>query len=111
MDSDSAVIDGDGMAVVLRDDQNSAGREIAIDAGTLQDALGYRPQAIHGTHEDGSEWTASAEYVDGYLVFDVPHFSSNTVTFSGSVDISMTSATDSTTAEWSLSDYDAASHV
>ena len=87
MDADSAVVSGDGMAVVLRDDQQSAGREVALDAGLLQQALGYKPQAIYGTHEDGSEWTASAEYVDGYLVFDVPHFSSNTVTFSGEVTV------------------------
>ena len=111
MDSDTASVTGDGMAVVLRDDTESAGREVALDAGKLKEALGYRPRAIHGTHEDGSEWTASAEYADGYLVFDVPHFSDNTVTFSGSVDVSMQSATSGTTATWQLSDYDAASDV
>ncbi|WP_155118390.1 hypothetical protein [Halorubrum sp. BV1] len=111
MDGDTASVTGDGMAVVLRDDTESAGREVALDAGKLQEALGYRPQAIHGTHEDGSEWTASAEYVDGYLVFDVPHFSDNTVTFSGRVDVSLDSATSGTTATWELSDYDAASNV
>ncbi|TKX35482.1 hypothetical protein EXE52_18095, partial [Halorubrum sp. CGM4_25_10-8A] len=109
MDGDTASVTGDGMAVVLRDDTESAGREVALDAGKLREALGYRPRAIHGTHEDGSEWTASAEYVDGYLVFDVPHFSDNTVTFSGHVDVSMNSATSGTTATWQLSDYDAAS--
>jgi hypothetical protein len=111
MNGDTASVTGDGMAVVLRDDTESAGRKVAIDAEKLQEALGYRPQAIHGTHEDGSEWTASAEYVDGYLVFDVPHFSDNTVTFSGRVDLSLNSATSGTTATWELSDYDAASNV
>ncbi|TKX78815.1 hypothetical protein EXE53_19210 [Halorubrum sp. SD626R] len=111
MEGDTASVTGDGMAVVLRDDAESAGREVALDAGKMQEALGYRPRAIHGTHEDGSEWTATAEYTDGYLVFDVPHFSDNTVTFSGSVDVSMDSATSGTTATWQLSDYDAASDV
>jgi hypothetical protein len=104
MDSDSATVSGDGMAVVLRDDVNSAGREVAIDAGLLQQALGYEPQAIYGTHEDGSEWTRSAEYVDGYLAFDVPHFSSNTVTFSGEVEISATGATNNTQFEYEIGD-------
>lgn len=102
MDADSAVVSGDGMAVVLRDDQQSAGREVALDAGLLQQALGYRPEAIYGTHEDGSTWTASAEYVDGYLVFDVPHFSSNTVTFSGEVTIDASGATNGTQFEYDV---------
>lgn len=109
MGSDSAVIDGDGMAVVLRDDSESAGREVALDAGQLQDALGYRPEAIHGTHEDGSEWTATAEYVDGYLVFDVPHFSSNTVTFSGEVTIDAAGATNGTQFEYSVDESESVS--
>ena len=103
MDSDSAAVSGDGMAIVLRDDVNSAGREVAIDAGLLQQALGYRPEAIYGTHEDGSEWTRSAEYVDGYLVFEVPHFSSNTVTFSGEIRIDATSVTNGTQFEYDVS--------
>ncbi|TKX82054.1 hypothetical protein EXE53_00120 [Halorubrum sp. SD626R] len=111
MNGDAASVTGDGMAVVLRDDQESAGREVALDAGKIQEALGYQPRAIHGTHEDGSEWTASAEYTDGYLVFDAPHFSDNTVTFSGRVDVSLQSATSGTTATWELSDYDAVSNV
>ena len=103
MDADSAVVSGDGMAVVLRDDVNSAGREVALDAGLLQQALGYRPNAIYGTHENGEQWTATAEYVDGYLVFDVPHFSSNTVTFSGEVTIDAAGATSGTQFEYGIS--------
>ena len=103
MDADSAVVSGDGMAVVLRDDVNSAGREVALDAGLLQQALGYRPKAIYGTHENGEQWTATAEYVNGFLVFDVPHFSSNTVTFSGEVTIDATGATNGTQFEYDVS--------
>ena len=111
MDGDAAAVSGDGMALVLRDREHSAGREVAIDAGQLQDALGHEPQAIYGTHEDGSEWTASAEYEDGYLVFDVPHFSDNTVTFAGEVDVSLTGATNGTSIQWTLDDYDSSSNV
>ena len=103
MGGDAATVSGNGMAVVLRDDQNSASREVAIDAGQLQEALGYRPEAIRGTHEDGSKWTRSAEYNDGYLVFEVPHFSSNTVTFSGRISLSGTPS-DRTQYQYSIQD-------
>ncbi|OYR76659.1 hypothetical protein DJ71_18035, partial [Halorubrum sp. E3] len=103
MDADTASVSGNGMAVVLRDDQESAGREVALDAGQLREALGYRPEAIYGTHENGEQWTASAEYVDGYLVFDVPHFSSNTVTFSGRITLSGTPS-DGTQYQYSMQD-------
>ena len=105
MGPDGAAVSGDGMALVLRDDEHSAGRRVAVDAGKLKQALGYTPEAIYGTHENGEQWTASAEYVDGYLVFDVPHFSSNTVTFSGEITLSGT-PTNGTSYQYSLASTD-----
>jgi hypothetical protein len=92
--SDSAVAQGNQMALILSDDQHSEGRRVAIDSGILQDALGYEPQAIYGTHESGEQWTAKGTYVDGYLIFDVPHFSTNTVTFSGQVTVNAKASND-----------------
>lgn len=110
MGSDSAALRGDDLALVLRDDRHDAGREIAIDAGELKDLLGYRPEALYGTHESGERWTATATYEDGYLVFDVPHFSSNTITFSGTVEVAGSFADGSSTS-YSLSDVDSASNL
>lgn len=100
--TDTASLTGD-MALILRDTEHSAGRRVAIDSGLLQTALGYEPQAIYGTHENGEQWTAEATYVDGYLVFDVPHFSTNTVTFTG--EIALTGVpTDGTQYQYTIRD-------
>ncbi len=99
---DSASLTGD-MALILRDTEHSAGRRVAIDSGLLQTALGYEPKAIYGTHENGEQWTAPAEYVDGFLVFEVPHFSTNTVTFTGSVKIDAQSVASGTQFSYTLS--------
>lgn len=101
--SDSAVAQGNQMALILSDDQHSEGRRVAIDSGILQNALGYEPQAIYGTHESGEQWSAPAQYTDGYLVFEVPHFSTNTVTFTGSVSIDAQSVASGTQFSYTLS--------
>jgi hypothetical protein len=111
MDADAAAISGQDMAIILRDDRHSDGRRIAIDAGRLIDVLGHQPKAIYGTHEDGSQWTASAEYVDGYLVFDVPHFSTNTVTFSGSITVTADNVQNNTQFDYDIGDYDNVDNV
>ncbi len=102
INSDSAVAQGNQMALILSDDQHSEGRRVAIDSGILQDALGYEPQAIYGSHESGEQWSAPAQYTDGYLVFDVPHFSTNTVTFSGKVSIDAQDVTSGTKFSYTL---------
>ncbi|MFB6179570.1 MAG: hypothetical protein ABEI77_07605 [Halorientalis sp.] len=100
---------GSELALVLRDAANHEGRRLALPSGTLADTLGYLPTTVHGTHEDGSEWTANVRDTGDYLVFKVPHFSSNTVTFSGGVSIQGQPATDGSSYQYSLSDLDAVS--
>jgi hypothetical protein len=102
---DAATVGGDGMAVVLSDSINHDGREVAIDAGVLRDAIGYVPSVVYGTHESGREWTREVSVEDGYAVFRVSEFSSNVVTFTGGVSISGT-ATRSSTVSYSLTDLD-----
>ena len=110
MGPDANVI-GDGeMAIVLRDNSHDAGRDVAIEAGLLRDALGYSPEMIHGTHSSGDTWKSPASYEDGYLRFHIEEFSSNTVTFAGEFRATGTFS-DSSQVQEELSNLDAASNV
>jgi len=111
MGTDANVVGGGQMALVFRDAEDHESREIAVDAGLLREALGYTPETVRGTHSSGETWRSEARYQDGSLVLTIESFSSNTVTFSGQVDVSLAGATNGTSAQWSLSDYDSASDV
>ncbi|AFK18640.1 hypothetical protein E6P09_07640 [Haloferax mediterranei ATCC 33500] len=104
-------VGGGETVLVLRDDVHSTGRTVAIDAGALRDALGYTPERVFGTHDDGSEWSSPVRYEGGLLLFDVAHFSSNVVTFSGTVEVTATAATNGTSLDYSLNSVDAASNL
>ncbi|MFD1599371.1 hypothetical protein ACFSBX_10435, partial [Halobellus rarus] len=103
-----ATEDGE-VRLTLSDERNHAGREVAIDATTLDETIGTRPKTAYGLHESGDEWTSEIRYEDGFAIFEVPKFSSNTVEFSGGVSINATPATDGSTFEYELSDLDSAS--
>jgi len=96
-----------GLSLVLQDEVHSAGRTVAIDAGAVKDALGYTPERVYGTHEDGEEWSRDIEYQGGMLMFEVPHFSSNSVTFSSEVSVTGTYS-DGSTVSYGMSSLDAA---
>ena len=91
-------------ALVFSDDVNHDGREVAVDATTLEETLGERPPTAYGLHEDGSEWTSSISYENGMAVFEVPRFSSNTVTFEGTISLTGSPAENGTTYTYDLSD-------
>lgn len=95
---------GGQLALVLSDDVNHDGREVALDASTLEEAVGYRPEVVYGVHETDGEWRSAVEYRDGFAVFDVPKFSSNTVTFGGERTITANPADDGATFEYETSD-------
>lgn len=107
--SDQAKISGDGVALVLSDDTNHDGREIAVRTSVLKEALGHVPQMAFGLHEDGTRWERELTQENGYMVFEVPHFSSNTVTFDGSVNITAKPATDGSTLSYDVADLDGVS--
>jgi hypothetical protein len=102
---------GDGLALVLRDDTHDAGRTVALPAGVVKETLGYLPETVYGRHDDGTRWRRNVEAGSGLLRFDVPHFSNNTVTFSGEVGISATPATDGSSYTYSLTDKDAVNNL
>ena len=96
--------------LVLTDDEHTAGREVAIRAGVVEESLGYVPSKLTiQNNETGETWTSSASVEDGWLTASVEHFSSNAVTWSGEVDISMTGATNGSTTTYQVSDADSVS--
>jgi len=107
--TDGTVVGGGPVAIVLRDEIHHAGRDVALPADVLRDTLGYVPNAAYGTHEDGEPWTRQTRAEDGSVIFEVPHFSANTVTFAGEVNLTGSPATNGTTYEYNLSELDAAS--
>jgi len=98
-----------GLTVTLTDDRNSAGREVSMNASAVEQALGERPQVAYGVNsESGERWSSEVRYENGSAVISVPHFSTNTVTFSGSVSV-LGTFSDGETATYSLGDLDSAS--
>lgn len=98
---------GGPVAIVLRDSQNHAGRTVALPRGPLVNVLGHEPGMAYGTHEDGSMWVQPITRDGDWLLVDIPHFSTNTVTFESTVNVTMTGATDGTQTSYELDDLDA----
>jgi len=105
---DANVIGSGDVAVVVRDSEHHSGRDIAVDASILKQTLGYSPTMLYGTHSSGETWRSPATYTDGYLQFHIERFSSNAVTFSGSVSVTGTYGPDSS-VQYNLSELDSAS--
>ena len=106
---DDGLSDEGEFALVLRDTENEAGRQIAVDKQSVEANLGYTPEVAWGVHESGERWASEVQVEDGYLLLDVPHFSTNTVTFSSTVNIQGDSAVDGTSYSYDLDDADSTS--
>ncbi|MHB9286777.1 PQQ-binding-like beta-propeller repeat protein [Halobacteriales archaeon Cl-PHB] len=106
--TDGSVFGGGPVAIVLTDDVNDEGRQVAIPKAVLKDTLGYVPDAAYGTHEDGSRWMRQTQVEGDYVLVSVPHFSSNTVTFSGEYSLQAQPASDGTSYQYDIDDLDAA---
>jgi hypothetical protein len=94
----------------IGDAYNHGGREVAVNASTLATATGERPALANGVHSSGDTWTSPISYEDGMAVFEVPKFSTNDVTFSGTLEISATPAEDGDTFTYDVSDQDSVSN-
>ena len=79
--------DPDDLVLRFKDDRNDAGRRVAVPADAVRSAVGYLPRMVHGVNSDGSEWSRRVDASGGLLIFEIPHFSTNSVTFSGSVEL------------------------
>lgn len=100
-----AATESGGLAIVATDDEHSAGRDLAIEAAALEDALGYRPEVAYVTHESGEQVVEEVRYRDGYATVPVDHFSTNTITWAGEVDLDI-SGGDGASASYSVSTLD-----
>lgn len=98
------------LAIVVRDDAVHEGRRIAIRASEVRDALGFLPSRVQGVHEDGSTWSKPVTTSSGYIVVDLPHFSSNVITFAGEVSLPGDPATDGTSYQYDVGDVSAVSN-
>jgi len=97
------------LALVLSDAENHAGREVAISRDSLRQAVGHEPEAANGLHESGDRWMSPIRYEGEHAVFRVPKFSSNTVTFGGTIRLSGNPAEDGAQYQYDISDADAVS--
>ncbi|WP_256403483.1 hypothetical protein [Halorubrum salinum] len=100
------VIADDDIAIVLRDDEVHEGRDVAVDVGVLEAGVGYVPEVAYGVHDSGEEWQSPVERDGTVGVFHVPEFSSNSVTFSGGIELSGNAAGDGTNYEYELGSID-----
>ncbi|WP_336331132.1 hypothetical protein [Haloarcula sp. CGMCC 1.2071] len=101
---DSTVIGSGESALVLRDSVSESGREVALNATAIREMRGSTPERVYGTHESGEFWSSETRVEDGSLVFEVPHFSANSVTFESEVSISASPGVDGSTWSYDLSD-------
>lgn len=98
------------LALNFTDNQHHDGRTVAVPANALVDALDYRPETAYGRHENGTKWTSTIRYEDGYATWRIPHFSTNTVTFNGVISIQGQPAGDGSQFTYNLSDYNSVSN-
>lgn len=108
LDDSSTAVGGGSVALVIRDDEHEAGREISVDADVLESALGEVPDHVYGRHDDGTRWVREVRLVDGDAVWTIPHFSSNTVTFETKVEVKG-SFEDGSAVNYSVADLSAVS--
>lgn len=101
-----SVVSDDDVAIVLRDQEVHEGRDVAIDAGVLEDALGYQPSVAYGVHDSGEEWQSEISTEGSNAIWNVPHFSSNSVTFTGGIELTGDAAGDGTSYEYELDSLD-----
>lgn len=94
------------LVTVITDDTYSDSRKIGIPVELFTQSVGYKPQVAHGIDESGETWSDSVEYSDGYAIIEVPHFSTQTVTWSGEAEASSTGVSDTHQTQIEINDKD-----
>lgn len=99
------------MALVVSDDTHHSGREVAIKVSVVKAALGHVPETLAvANNETGETMRAATRVQDGWLIAEIPHFSSNSVTWDGEVNITGT-YTNQSQVSYELKDLDGASDI
>ena len=102
MGPNANVVADDEIAIVLADDEVHEGRDVAVDLDVLEAGVGYVPDVAYGVHDSGEEWQSPIEQTDGVGRFHVDEFSSNSVTFSGGIELTGSAAADGTNYQYEL---------
>lgn len=110
MQVETTTVDGDP-ALVLRDDQTHDGRWVSVSTKWLQEVHGEVPKSVTIEHESGETYTQQVRVEEDSAAFYVRGFSTNTVTFSGEVQINGNPAGDGTQYSYDIADLDSASNV
>jgi len=108
MQVETTTVDGEP-ALVLRDDETHEGRWVTVSTDWLREAVGEVPESVTIQHESGDTYAADLEVRGGSAAFYVREFSSNTVTFSGEVQINANPAQDGSQFTYDVNDLDSAS--
>ncbi|WP_152421232.1 hypothetical protein [Natronolimnohabitans innermongolicus] len=94
----------DELELILSDDENHDGRQVAISRSALIDGLGHAPEKAHGEHSSGDSWSSNVRYEGEWAIFEVPQFSTNPVTFDGNVVITGSDVSDGSQFSYDLED-------
>jgi len=96
-------------ALVLEDDRTHSGRWVSVSTKWMQEVHGSVPETVTIRHESGDTYAADVEVREDSAAFYVREFSSNTVTFSGEVQINGDPAQDGSEFTYDINDLDSAS--
>lgn len=106
------VVDASGGLVLnVSDDQHRDGRTLSVPADTLAQYEGHRPDLAHVRNsETGERYSVPVRYAGGQAKIRLKHFSTNTVTFGGRVQITG-QHTDGSTHQYELASGENVSEV
>ena len=98
------VLDSEGNLNSIRvtDDQNNEGREVSVSLDAVKQTVDEIPDQIIGYNSETGRWTSEVRISDGSFIVTVPHFSTNTITFSGSYSWTATPASDGDTNTYNI---------
>lgn len=94
----------DDVVLEWTDNRNHEARTVAVDASTLEQAVGHRPTMAYGVHESGDTWSRPITYENGMATWTIPKFSTNSVSFDGNFSLQASPAADGDSYVWNTSD-------
>jgi len=105
---ETTTVDGEP-ALNLTDSRQHEGRWVSVSTAWLKDEFGTVPRVAGVIHEDGDVYSEELHIQNGQAVFWVRGFSTNIVTFGGTLEIDGQPATTGTTHLYEIRDLDSAS--
>jgi len=110
MQIETTTVDGEP-ALVLGDDQTHDGRWVSVSTTWLEEVHGEVPATVTIEHESGDSYTQEVRVEEDSAAFYVRGFSTNTVTFSGEVQITGDPADNGSQYSYDIADLDSTSNV